>query len=238
MRVQIIRRQARALLLTAAACAAALPAFAAEKPSASRQENIGVVAGLTLGAAAAGPFGAIFGAAAGAWLGDRYHRQTTANAALTGDLSRSRTSAAKLSSMVGELQADNDQLAQLLEDRRELETQVMFRTGEATLSGDALEQLKRIGSAVATMPDMKVHVSGYADVRGSEEFNATLSQQRADMVAAVLESTGVDRGRLEVEARGESAATSSEGDLEGYAFDRKVIVRVTQTPHEAVAAAN
>src|SRR5215472_6944609 len=56
----------------------ALPVYAevdsstAPPKKASKQENIGVVSGLAIGAAAGGPIGAIIGAAAGGWVGERY----------------------------------------------------------------------------------------------------------------------------------------------------------------------
>jgi outer membrane protein OmpA-like peptidoglycan-associated protein len=238
MSTRIENRQASALVLAVAACGASLSAHATEKVAASKQENIGVVTGLTVGAAAAGPFGAILGAAAGAWLGDRYHQQAVTNTHLAVDLRHSRQSEGKLSSNIVDLQSHNEELAQLLEQRRELEAQFMFRTGEATLAADGLEQLKKLGTVVATMPDMKVQVSGYADARGPAELNNLLSQQRAETVAAVLESAGIERSRLVLESRGESAATSPEGDADGYALDRKVVVRVEQNRDEAVAQRN
>src|SRR5205807_9439406 len=67
-----------------AGAAAAWPAYACgeERNEGSKQSDIGAVTGLAVGAAAGGPLGAVLGAAAGALLGDRYHRQAQARAAL------------------------------------------------------------------------------------------------------------------------------------------------------------
>src|SRR5437879_13810144 len=74
-----------------AGAAAAWPAYACgeERNEGSKQSDIGAVTGLAVGAAAGGPLGAVLGAAAGALLGDRYHRQAQARAALAADLDRS-----------------------------------------------------------------------------------------------------------------------------------------------------
>ena len=56
--------------------------------------------GLAVGAVAGGPVGAIFGAAAGAWLGDRYHKQEVAKKALASDLSQSQAQKTALSQNV------------------------------------------------------------------------------------------------------------------------------------------
>jgi outer membrane protein OmpA-like peptidoglycan-associated protein len=70
-------RYSRALK-AAAALLCTLPVLATAQtptPSASRPEKTGVATGVLVGAAAAGPFGAMLGAATGAWIGDCYHRK-------------------------------------------------------------------------------------------------------------------------------------------------------------------
>jgi outer membrane protein OmpA-like peptidoglycan-associated protein len=85
---------------------------------------------------------------------------------------------------------------------------------------------------------VKVRVAGYADPRGSEELNAALSERRADAVAAVLSQAGVDAGRIIVEAHGKAESTSAEGDLDGYAFERRVTVRIEPVAGETAVARN
>jgi outer membrane protein OmpA-like peptidoglycan-associated protein len=229
-----VSRTTAGALAVAATCAV-LPAHASEQ-KASRQENIGVASGLTLGALAGGPIGAIVGAAAGAWLGDRYHRQEAVNDGLAADLAQGDIERARLRSSLFEARTRSDQLAHRLEQRTDLETQVSFRTGESALPAGAFERLKKLGSLVSTMPEMRVRVSGYADPRGTEDENSALSQQRADAVAAVFANEGLSGSRLVIEAHGESEATTVEGDLDGYALDRRVVVRIEKVGDEAVAS--
>jgi outer membrane protein OmpA-like peptidoglycan-associated protein len=230
-----VSRTTTVALAIGAACAAALPAHAVEQ-KASRQENIGVASGLAIGALAGGPIGAIVGAAAGAWLGDRYHRQEAVNDGLAADLAQGDIERARLRSSLFEARTRSDQLAHRLEQRTDLETQVSFRTGESALPAGAFERLKKLGSLVSTMPEMRVRVSGYADPRGTEDENSALSQQRADAVAAVFANEGLSGSRLVIEAHGESEATTVEGDLDGYALDRRVVVRIEKVGDEAVAS--
>ena len=104
------------------------------QPKASKQESIGVVTGLAVGAAAGGPIGAILGAAAGGWLGDRYHKEATANKTLTTNLSHSevqRTMLVKnvtdLNTSLADARAKGDQLDLALQKTDELQTDVSFR---------------------------------------------------------------------------------------------------------------
>jgi outer membrane protein OmpA-like peptidoglycan-associated protein len=93
----------------------------------------------------------------------------------------------------------------------------------------------KLGALAAALPDAKVRVSGYADPRGSVAVNEALSKRRADAVAAVLTSSGVSPDRLIVEAHGKSESQTSEGDMDGYAFDRRVTVTIERTAPAAVA---
>lgn len=224
----------------AAACSTALPAQAdplSSKQPSSRQEGIGVGSGLAIGALAGGPFGAVIGAATGAWLGAKYHKQKEENHALTADLAQGRAERTRLSGSLAQSQSHEEQLTKMLERRTELETQVIFRTNEATLPPAAFEQLKKMSELASTMPDMRIRISGYADPRGTDQENDALSKERADAVAAVLAGQGLDASRLVVEAHGESEATAADGDVDGYALERRVTIRLEQPAKDAVAQA-
>src|ERR1700730_15772708 len=100
-------------LAVAAACVTALPVHAEEtvtvRQPASKQENVGVVTGLAVGAAAGGPVGAIVGMAAGAWIGDHYHKKEEVNKALKAKLDDSEAQRVSLAKNVDQL---NGSLAQ------------------------------------------------------------------------------------------------------------------------------
>jgi outer membrane protein OmpA-like peptidoglycan-associated protein len=240
-------------------CVATLPAYAQEgtresdkgsttqviqahKEGASKQENIGLVTGLAVGAAAGGPIGAIVGAAAGAWVGDRYHKQEVKKKELAANLSQSELQRAGLSQNVVELNASladvrakNDKLDLALKTVDELQTDVSFRTNDDSVKEQSMPPLLKIGALAASMPDVKVRVAGYADPRGSEEVNDALSRRRAEAVAAVLEQAGLPKDRMIVEGHGKAESTAMDGDLDGYAFERKVTVRLEHVVSQEVA---
>jgi outer membrane protein OmpA-like peptidoglycan-associated protein len=242
----IITTRPSIALAVAVACVAALPVRAEEtvtvQHTASKQESIGVVSGLAIGAAAGGPIGAIVGAAAGGWLGDRYHKQAVARRELANGLDKSERDRTRLAQNVTELngtlaheQERGEQLGLALSHTDELQTDVSFRTNDDSIQTQAMSPLMKLGALAASLPDAKVRVSGYADPRGSEAVNQALSQRRAEAVAAVLTTAGVSPDRLIVEAHGKSEATSAEGDVDGYAFERRVTVRIERKSPEAVA---
>jgi outer membrane protein OmpA-like peptidoglycan-associated protein len=213
-----------------------------QEHKASKQENIGVVTGLAIGAVAGGPIGAIVGAGAGAWIGDHYHKQELAKKELAQDLSQSEARRTLLSQNVTELNASlaeararSDKLDLALKNTVELQTDVSFRTNDDSINAQAMAPLLKIGALAASMPDMKVRVAGYADPRGSDEVNDALSRRRAEAVAAVLEKAGLSKERMIVESHGKSEATAMDGDLDGYAFERKVTVRLEHVDGQEVA---
>jgi len=245
-------RQTAALALAVAACMTGLPAWAGavqgEPDSNARAEDLGIVTGLAVGAAAAGPVGAVLGAAAGGLLGDRYHRQKQMAAGLTGDLGRSEAERARLEANVAELngslaqsQAHGAQLEHTLAAVDAVGMDVSFRTADASIKVEDLSPLLKLGALAATVPDAKVRIAGFADPRGAPAYNEALSQRRAEAVAAALLCGGIARERLIIEARGSGESVSSAGDLDAYALDRRVTVRLERPaavpPGAAVAGA-
>jgi len=215
------------------------------RKKASKQESIGVVTGLAVGAAAGGPIGAIVGAAAGGWLGDHYHKQEVAKQQLAQSLDKSEAergqlehSVAALNDTLHDAQSERGKFEAALERGGELATAVSFRTDDATLSEESTQQLKKLAGFASGVPGIKVRVSGYADPRGSQDYNLALSKRRAEAVAAVFGDAGIPSDRLIVEARGAQDAKCAAGDMDGYALERRVSVRLEATHSGAVARAD
>jgi outer membrane protein OmpA-like peptidoglycan-associated protein len=227
-------------------CVLTLPAYAQDgsvtitttpppAPKASKQENIGVVTGLAVGAVAGGPVGAIVGAAAGGWIGDRYHKQVVAKKESEKQRDMLAKDVDELNVSLADARAKGDQLDLALKKTDQLQTDVSFRTNDFSIKDEALSPLLKIGALAASMPDVKVRVAGYADPRGSDEYNDALSRRRAEAVAAVLEQAGLSKDHMIVEGHGKSESTADQGDMDGYAFDRKVTVRLERADGQEVA---
>ena len=229
--------RARTLGLAVSGCITLLPAYAgeaADQPGAgSQQSDIGVGTGLAVGAIAAGPFGAVAGAAAGALLGDRYHRQAQSSAALREELRRSEAQrtdladdVARLDGSLSQVRAHSAELGETISHTDQLGLDVSFRTGDDSITGQALSPLLKLGGLAASLPAAQVSVAGYADPRGSDAYNDALSLRRATNVAALLASAGVPRERIHIEAHGKTEAGDASGDLDAYALDRRGAVRL------------
>jgi outer membrane protein OmpA-like peptidoglycan-associated protein len=203
-----------------------IPPEQAKKPgkSAAAEENIGFFSGLAIGAVAGGPIGAIAGGITGALLGEHYHKQKVLNHTLAADLSGSNAERAKLTQTVM-------QLGGSLDNAQRLTVNIAFRTGASKLTVEDIEQLTTLGKLAGSIAGVKIQVSGYADPRGSEQYNQDLSKERAESVAAVLSNAGLGQERIVITALGTNGASKT-GNPDDYAFQRRVSVKLLGTEVE------
>jgi len=217
------------------------PLMAAE--SASRQEAIGVGTGAAVGAVVGGPVGLMIGAAIGAKLGNEYGRKDAQIGTLSTSLSGSQARIGELERDAGRTRTDLDTLQAELERaeakaRPELvdlmqagiEMDLLFRTDEHVLTGATGSRIGQLAASLATMPDIRIQLDGFADERGDADYNQTLSAKRVEHVRQILLTNGVEESRIEQTAHGESAA--AEASVDSYALERKVSLTlyVEQSP--------
>src|SRR5438874_7452602 len=63
---------------------------------------------------------------------------------------------------------------------------VLFDFDKYTLKPEARERLAKISGIVLAYPDLKLQVEGHTDSIGSDEYNQTLSEKRAESVVGYL----------------------------------------------------
>jgi outer membrane protein OmpA-like peptidoglycan-associated protein len=191
---------------------AANPALARE--GGSKRGGAGFASGALVGAAAGGPVGMVVGAMAGGIMGERSHQKQQ-------QLAQRKAEAALLAGQVESLETS---LTSIESKAGQVWTTVQFRTGETSVRDNDRARIAKLGALVAGLPDVRVRVSGFADSRGDDAVNQTLSQERADTVALELEKAGLPKERMVVEAMGERFA-STEAKPDDQAFERCVEIR-------------
>ena len=195
------------------------PAQAATpKESGSGRSGVGFTSGALVGAAAGGPVGMVVGAVTGAVMGERSHKKSETLAAR-------KAEAALLAS---EKESLEQSLTSIEGKASQVGATVQFRTGETAVRDNDRARLARLGTLLAGLKDVRVRVSGFADARGNETLNQTLSQERAEMVARELEQAGVPKDRMVIEAMGERFA-STDAKPDDQAFERSVEIRLEST---------
>jgi outer membrane protein OmpA-like peptidoglycan-associated protein len=99
---------------------------------------------------------------------------------------------------------------------------VLFDTAKYTLKPEAREKLAKVSGILLAYPDLKVQVEGYTDNVGSEAYNQTLSQQRADAVRDYLVSQGVQGPNVTSTGYGLTNPVADNSTAAGRAQNRRV----------------
>lgn len=230
---------------TVAGCLAGGPALAESRTS--KPEAIGVGTGAVVGALAGGPIGFIVGAAVGAKIGDEFHERDRRVDTLSGDLAAARGQVDELERGIRNLHASLDSerrelrelrasaapdISDLLRDGVAID--LLFRTAEDELTDDTRGRLGELATTLAAMPDIRLHLAGFADERGDATYNQALSERRARHVRDLLTGHGVPADRITVVAHGEAVAADQSAD--SYALERRVSMTLMLGEAESVAA--
>lgn len=138
------------------------------------------------------------------------------------------------------LQAEVDQLKAKPTPRGLVLTlgDLLFDTGKAQLNPGAARKLDQLGQFLTDHPDRRVQIDGFTDSVGTESYNQTLSQQRADAVKAALTSRGIDPSRIETQGYGEGFPVADNTDSGGRQLNRRVEVVIGNEGGGAIAARN
>src|SRR5204863_5641480 len=140
----------------------------------------------------------VVGAVAGTYMGDRSQKNSEQLAARRAQSALLASQVEALGSSLGKIEGRAGQVG----------ATVQFRTGETAVRDSDRARIAKLGALLSGLGEVHVRVSGFADSRGDDAFNQTLSQERAQTVALELEKAGVPKDRMIVEAMGERFASS------------------------------
>ncbi len=134
-----------------------------------------------------------------------------------------------LNASLADSQAENDRLQNLLKNQKPVtnvvsdcvatRASVFFNLNQSKIASKKdLVNVKEIAE-YAIANNRTVVVTGYADSNtGSAEYNQSLSQRRADAVAAELVKMGVNKDKIETAAKG------GVNDLDPFSYNRRATV--------------
>jgi peptidoglycan-associated lipoprotein len=97
---------------------------------------------------------------------------------------------------------------------------VYFDFDEFVLTSDASQKLQNAASCIKQVPGRVIRLEGKTDPRGTEEYNLTLGDNRAQSVKRYLERLGVEGKRMRTLSKGKLEATGMSEP--GWAKDRRV----------------
>lgn len=108
----------------------------------------------------------------------------------------------------------------------DMPSEVTFAVNSSNLDPAFRSTLDKVASTLTEYEKTYVDVLGHTDSTGSDAYNQTLSEQRANTVANYLGSRGVSKARLATKGYGESQPRASNTTEEGRAQNRRVEIRL------------
>lgn len=168
----------------------------------------GAVIGAIAGDAGKGAvIGAGVGAATGTGIGVYQDRQ---QAKLRQELAATGVSVTRV--------GDNIQL--------NMPSDITFATASADITPGFYRTLNAVAKVLKEYDRTAVSVLGHADARGNDDYNLTLSQNRALSVSDYLASQGVAGGRLRAVGFGETRPIADNTSEAGLAANRRVEIMI------------
>src|SRR5580704_12698701 len=99
---------------------------------------------------------------------------------------------------------------------------VLFDFNKYTLKPEARERLARISGIVLAYPDLKLQIEGYTDSIGSDEYNQTLSEKRAEAVRDYIVTSGVNMNNVVARGMGKADPVADNSTAAGRQLNRRV----------------
>ena len=103
---------------------------------------------------------------------------------------------------------------------------VNFKAGSAELEPESIEILDAAVAGIKKNPQARIEIQGHTSSEGDDQFNQTLSEQRAYTVFLYMVDKGIDRGRLSASGYGSSQPKASNSTEAGRKKNRRIELRV------------
>ncbi|MGB3930397.1 MAG: OmpA family protein [Sphingobium sp.] len=103
---------------------------------------------------------------------------------------------------------------------------ITFAYDRADVQPQFQPTLNDVASVLAQYPKTYIDVLGHTDSDGTDAYNQTLSERRAQAVASYLVSRGVQSARIATRGYGETQPIASNATEEGKAANRRVEIKI------------
>lgn len=112
---------------------------------------------------------------------------------------------------------------------------VNFDFDQDSLTLNARHILDTVAVALDSRPDVKVEIGGHTDGKGSDSYNAALSDRRSRTVRDYLVAKGISAARLSTKGYGESVPVASNDTDQGRELNRRVELKLIESAATAPA---
>ncbi len=103
---------------------------------------------------------------------------------------------------------------------------LLFDVDSAVVKAGGYDELKRVADVLNAYPQTRLQIAGHTDSTGSEIYNQSLSERRAEAVKAILSGYQVAPQRMSTIGFGESKPIASNDTLSGRQMNRRVSITI------------
>jgi outer membrane protein OmpA-like peptidoglycan-associated protein len=104
---------------------------------------------------------------------------------------------------------------------------VLFDTNKSQLKPGGAREVRKLAQFLQQNPQRNVAVEGFTDSRGSEEYNQSLSERRADAVKTELTDQGISPERITSRGYGKAYPVADNNTSAGRQMNRRVEVVIS-----------
>jgi outer membrane protein OmpA-like peptidoglycan-associated protein len=120
-------------------------------------------------------------------------------------------------------------LVQVEDEQVVILEQIQFAFDSDEILEESFGLMRQISNALRDNPQIRrVEIQGHTDDQGNYDYNAQLSQRRAESVQRWLVENGIDAGRLRARGYGESTPLVRDTTEEARARNRRVEFRIQE----------
>jgi outer membrane protein OmpA-like peptidoglycan-associated protein len=99
---------------------------------------------------------------------------------------------------------------------------VLFDTAQYSLKPGAREKLAKVSGIILAHPGLKIEVEGHTDSVGGDDYNMTLSENRANAVRSYLVGQGVSADAVSAKGFGKTTPVADNATAAGRQMNRRV----------------
>lgn len=108
----------------------------------------------------------------------------------------------------------------------QLPSEVLFDFDKSQLRTEAESTLSKVLQVIHEYPECTILIEGHTDSKGSDVYNQTLSEKRAQSVKAWFLSSGINESKISTKGYGESKPVASNDTDEGRQKNRRVEITI------------
>jgi len=113
---------------------------------------------------------------------------------------------------------------------------ITFATDSAAVQPQFQPTLNEVASVLSQYPKTYIDIYGHTDSTGSEAYNQSLSERRAQSVASYLAGHGVQSARMATRGYGEMQPIANNETEDGRQANRRVEIKIVPVTDSDVAA--